>query len=61
MSYSLSMSVSCKCGWRGSLGECSHAIWLDPDPRKAKSVIYGGNGSNYRCPKCWTLLYYTRQ
>ena len=42
------------CGWQGTFGEMKHALWLDAaSPIHAGlRVQSGGDGMNYRCPKC---------
>lgn len=42
------------CGWRGTYGEMKHALFLYSDsPIHAGIRIQaGGDGMNYRCPKC---------
>jgi predicted RNA-binding Zn-ribbon protein involved in translation (DUF1610 family) len=43
--------VSCRdCGWEGKLGEAICAMWIDPMYRTP--VNAGGDGYNFRCPRC---------
>ena len=43
-----------ECGWHGTFGDMKHALWLDAaSPIHAGlRVQSGGDGMNYRCPKC---------
>ena len=42
------------CGWKGTFGEMKHALWLDAasNVHAGLRVQAGGDGMNYRCPKC---------
>jgi hypothetical protein len=43
--------VSCKnCDWHGLLGDALCAIWISPE--YMTPVAMGGDGYNFRCPKC---------
>lgn len=46
------------CGWHGSFGDMKHALWLDAasDVHAGLRVQAGGDGMNYRCPKCNNCL-----
>ena len=42
------------CGWMGTFGEMKHALWLDLESNIPPGIRVqtGGDGMNYRCPKC---------
>lgn len=42
------------CGWMGTFGEMKHALWLDFDSEihAGLRIQAGGDGMNYRCPRC---------
>lgn len=42
------------CGWHGTFDEMKHALWLDADSsiHAGLRIETGGDGMNYRCPKC---------
>ena len=61
--------VQCpQCGWKGYLGDCLQAIFLDHRPGRLISAEKGGNGKTYRCPQkdsqghscCKHLIFFTR-
>jgi hypothetical protein len=48
------------CGWKDYLGNAAQSVWLDHRPGHLISAEQGGNGKNYRCPKCKELIFYVR-
>ena len=53
--------VQCySCGWKDYLGNAKQSIYLDHRPGRLISADHGGNGKNYRCPKCGELLFFIR-
>ena len=54
-------SVQCYgCGWKGILAEAKQSIYLDMRPGYTISASQGGNGKNWRCPQCKSLIFFTR-
>ena len=48
------------CGWKGILAEAAQSIYIDMRPGYQIPASQGGNGKNWRCPNCKTLLFFTR-
>jgi hypothetical protein len=57
----LGTPVQCySCGWKGLLGEAKQSIVIDHRPEYFIPSERGGNGKNYRCPHCKSLIFYVR-
>jgi hypothetical protein len=48
------------CGWKGVIGQSAQSVYLDMRPGMLIPASQGGNGKNFRCPKCRELIFYTR-
>lgn len=48
------------CGWKGMLAEAKKSIYIDWRPGMQIPASQGGNGTNWRCPQCRELIFYTR-
>lgn len=49
------------CGWKGILAEARQSIYIDHRPMYFIPAADGGNGTNWRCPECKNLIFYTRK
>ena len=55
----MATTVHCPhCGWQGAYAETKIALWIDL--KIQTPVTMGGDGRNYRCPKCGDMLAATR-